>query len=730
MARSTAATSSRRGATGTRAAPGSRRPGARGEREREPLHALAEACGIHTRYSDGLGRSCTPPAESLLAAIRALGHDISRPGEATRILRALEKERAARICDPVIIAWGGAPPPLHLNLPARTRSFELRLKLEDGGGEYRASHMLARAGSKPLRLPPDLPMGTHLLTIESGSTRAEAAVLSAPTRCYQGDDNDPHAKPPRETGIFIPLYALRSKRRSSTGIGDLSDLETLTGWAGSLGCSLVGTLPLLACYLDEPFDPSPYSPVSRLHFNELFADIARAPELARSPAAQRLLDSAGFKRKIEAIRADDLVDYRAAYAITRQLLQHLAKAAFKNHERAGQIDRLIAEEPTLADYARFRAVADTRRTTWQNWPARLRRGQIKPGDYEENDYRTHIYAQFLMREQLNHQSRLAKERGGRLYFDLPLGAHGGGYDIWRFRDHFATDLATGAPPDVMFTHGQNWGFPPLHPRRSRDLHHAYFTATIRNHLRFAEGGALRIDHVAGLHRLFCIPHGMDGEQGTYIDYPSEDFYAILSIESHRAKAKIIGENLGNVPQEVTDAMHRRGLLGMWVGQFNIHADPRQAVPPIKTENLACLNTHDVPPFAAHWAGLDIPIRQHFGWIDDEQAAGEHQGRDQWRQAVIAYLRSQKLIRGKGEIDVQQVTNALLFALSRSDAEILLINLEDLWAEEQPQNIPGIAQGYPNWRRKASQTLEQITRDRTLADLLRQIARRSRRGGAR
>jgi 4-alpha-glucanotransferase len=688
------------------------------------LRRLAKAAGIHTQYKDGLGRERRPPPETLMAILRALGHPLRSARDAPRLLERARRTPAAELLPPVVVAWDGDAAPIRVPMPSRASRIAWTLELEDRGGEYRSEQAVRRGSSAlSLRLPRAIPMGRHRLIVEAGSARAVATVLSAPARCYQGEQQD--AEQDRELGIFLPLYAVRSRR--GWGIGDLSDLEALTQWAGSLGCNLVGTLPLLASFLDEPFEPSPYAPVSRLHFSELFADLTAAPELKGSPAAQRLLASATFARKLDSLRKGDMVDYRAVWRLKRQVLSFLAAAAFRNPARLSAMEKLLEQEPTVREYARFRAAAERKGTTWQHWNARAREGQLSAADFESSVYQRHLYAQLLIREQLTEQSRLARERGGRLYLDLPLGAHGGGFDLWRFREHFATDLATGAPPDTMFTHGQNWGFPPLHPEQSRLLGHAYLAAAIRNHLRFA--GALRIDHIAGLHRLFCIPAGMNGEDGTYVTYPHDEFYAVLSMESHLARARIIGENLGTVPPEVTQTMTRRGVLGMWVGQFGLVADSARAVPPIPSSDLACLNTHDIPPFAAHWRGEDITLRHDFGWLDDEAAAGEARGREQWRTAIVKYLRKERLLKaGKQEPPAEQVARAILLALARSDAGIVLVNLEDLWGEALSQNVPGTTDEHENWKRKASRMLESIISDGELAVFFRSLAR-ARRGHA-
>ena len=249
----------------------------------------------------------------------------------------------------------------------------------------------------------------------------------------------------------------------------------------------------------------------------------------------------------------------------------------------------------MEDYARFRAAGERQHAPWPAWPAPLRDGVIKEGDYDEEAMRYHLYVQWLAHQQLQSLSQKAREKGVRLYFDLPLGVHPDGYDVWREPNLFVLGASAGAPPDAFFAKGQDWGLPPLHPERLREQGYRYYIACVRHLLQMA--GILRIDHVMGFHRLFFVPRGMKANQGVYVRYRAEEFYALLALEAHHHQAIIVGEDLGTVPPEVRPAMERHGLHRTYVAQFSLTPDARQALLPPSSNMVASLNTHDTPTFA-------------------------------------------------------------------------------------------------------------------------------------
>jgi 4-alpha-glucanotransferase len=291
-----------------------------------------------------------------------------------------------------------------------------------------------------------------------------------------------------------------------------------------------------------------------------------------------------------------------------------------------------------------------------------------------------------------------------LYLDLPLGVHTHSYDVWREREAFVLEADGGAPPDGFFTKGQNWGFPPLHPDVIRQQGYRYVLAYLRHQLRHT--GLLRIDHVMGLHRLFWVPKGMEAAQGVYVRYATEELYALLNVESHRHEVVLVGENLGTVPAYVNATMARRHLQRLYVVQYALTAETETALPQVLQHTVASMNTHDMPPFAAYAQGLDIDDRQQQTLLSVEEAAEEHQQRQAYLTALRGFLVQQGFLTSL-KADTGAVLDACLAFLSASPAALVMLNLEDLWLETQPQNFPGTHTERPNWQSKTRYSLEEI-----------------------
>jgi 4-alpha-glucanotransferase len=474
----------------------------------------------------------------------------------------------------------------------------------------------------------------------------------------------------------------------------------------------VATLPLLATFLDEPFNPSPYAPVSRLFWNELYLDATAIPELAACRESQHLLQSAEFRRELEIARESPRIDYRKVMALKRQLFENLLKSLLQSDSaRRTSFEQFITRHPSTADYSAFRAKVERERQCWPHWPSRSRDGILAPADYDERARQYHLYVQWLCGEQTHTLSDKAKRLGTPLYLDFPLGVNRDGYDVWRERQLFALSSASGAPPDSLFIKGQNWGFPPLQPEALRQQGYRYYIDCLRHHL--ASAAMLRVDHVMGLHRAFWIPAGFDATNGMYVRYPAAEFYAIFNLESHRHQAQIIGENLGTVPDYVNQAMARRQFFGMHVGQFGVDANPVHALQPPPRQTVTSLNTHDTATFMGFWSGADIDDRLALGLINAAQSEDEHRYRTAQRDALVAFLHAQGDL-AEAVVEPAAVLQAWLSFFARQDEEFLLINLEDLWLEPEPQNVPGTWEERPNWLRKIRLPLSEI---RTMAPLM-------------
>ena len=619
------------------------------------LRELARFYSIQTTYEDAAGKQRKASRESLLAALEMRIPDGAKLDEAL----AARKERFwTSVVDPVTVVWGRRTPQIGLRLP-RERQDELldwTLELEDGSRregriDLRVFPVAWTEGGfigKTIALQEKLPAGYHQLRLAGRETLLIVAPVTA------------HPPQKRSWGIFAPLYAVQTER--SWGAGDLSDLIAYRQWVNELGGDIVATLPMLAAFEDEP---SPYSPVSRLFWNEMYLDVTKLPEFDSADVDPYVLDALSSARK---------VDYKNVMSEKRRVLEKMAQRFTPD----GDFHQFAMKG--AYGYAHFRAAKE-----------------------EKDSAAYHLYVQYRMAQQM-------REAGG-LYLDFPLGVNPDGFDAWKYADIFAKGAAVGAPPDLFFTKGQNWGFPPLDPDAIRERRHEYFRACIRHHVMHAD--VLRIDHVMGLHRLFWIPEGAEAKDGVYIRYPEDELYAILLIESRRHRCAIVGEDLGTVPQYVPRMMARHGLRRMYVVQYELTPD---ALPEPAAESIASANTHDMPTFAAFWEGKDIDDRLSRGLLDGKGAREEHARRETMRDTL------RKTLTARGLLD-EDVLKCVLEHLAGSSAEMVLVNLEDLWGETQPQNVPGVPE--QSWRNKFRYTLEEMRQRPEIVETLRSVDRRRR-----
>ncbi|MEO5839473.1 MAG: 4-alpha-glucanotransferase [Acidimicrobiales bacterium] len=572
------------------------------------LRALAAHVGVLTDYTSHRGERVEVHDDVLAAVLAACGVDTTLAEQDT-IADYDERTRAHRT---VVVAWNGVVP--H-DTPGR----------DD--------------------LPETLLLGYHHLD--------GALIISAPWRAAA-------ITRPRG-GVYAPTYALATSRR--TDVGDLASLRQLFDWVHHHGGDTVLTLPLLATFPDVA---SPYSPISRLFWNELHLPLDGEPVVA----------------------VDRLIDYPAAFARAHATLRQ--QAATLEPERRVALDDYLRESPATVDYARFRAMGERFGRDWRRWPDRFR-------DIDRASVAMHAYAQWRMHEELLGLRDHVSQRDGLLGLDLPLGTHPDGFDAWNHRDLFAPDTSVGAPPDMFFTSGQNWGFAPQLVHAAIDSGHEYFIECVRNHLRYSS--LLRIDHVMQFRRLYWIPDGFAATEGAYVTYPFEHYLAILCLESHLAGVPIVGENLGIVPAEVDDALETHRLLGTWVayGAIDGARDGRRIDEPASWA-LAAVNTHDMPTYRGFVDGADLQVRYDLGLIDSDTLAALHAARDGDVQATAAQLRDAGWLDESAIDDPAAAYRGLLRSLAASAAPIVLANLEDLWGETEQQNVPGTTVEQPNWRR--------------------------------
>jgi len=671
------------------------------------LRRLARLHGVQSSYVDQERRRVFASPSALLTALRALGAPVVAARDMPQAIRARQRELWEWRLEPVLVAWEGRLPAIELRLPAGSARGRAELTLEFEGGGLRAWRVdldeapaLARRDldresyvAVALPGPGDLPLGYHRLTLEAAGRRLEARVIAAPARAYTTGAT-------RDWGVFLPLYALHSRR--SWGVGDLTDLEGLVDWAAAKHAGFVGTLPLLASFLDQPFDPSPYAPASRLFWNELFVDVTRVRLPGRQAGSAAGWDDE-LVREADALSELPLVAYRETMAVKRAVLEGQARAYLATRPGREALEGFLDDHPAVRDYARFRAAIERHGPNWRVWPERQRHGQLEPTDYAAATADYHAFAQWQATLQMQALARRSREKAVGLYFDLPVGCHADGYDPWRYQSIFVSGMSVGAPPDLVTTSGQDWGFEPLSPDGLRRSGYDYVIAYLRHHLSVAS--ILRLDHVMGLHRLYWVPAGATARDGVYVRYRPEELYAVLCLESQRHQAAIVGENLGIVPTAVDRALARHAVSGMYVMARSLQPDQAKPVRPIGRRVIASFGTHDMSPFAAFWQGSDLDNRVRLGVLDSRRAAREKEERAARKAALLAYLRRRGLIAGD---DLADVLRACLVLLAESPAERVLVNLEDLWLETRSQNVPATTDEHPNWRHKARYGLEELS----------------------
>jgi len=692
-----------------------------------PLVRLAAHAGILPGYVDQTGKEKRKTSdETRRALLAALGIDASTDAAARESLEAMRAATREELIAPVRVVEQGTSAARVLEAsapPSRGRSGPWRLELELEHGERRVSEGPWRGDTMlELALPADLPLGYHTarLTFSAGGSEwvKEQRLIIVPRRCVTPDDL---LGGESAFGLVANLYTVRSA--DNWGIGDFSDLGTLAEWGASVGAEFVGVNPLHAL-LNRGSDVSPYSPVSRLFRNPIYIDVAAVPELELVPELAERIRSTELKSQLDALRAAASVRYEQVMGVKGLALDALHRVFAERVHGSGDVrDRAYREfvarrgEP-LMRFATWMAIAEQNAdgADWRKWPAELREHgseavrRFAAEHAQRVDY--HQWLQFEADRQLEIAATRAADAGMRigLYQDLAIGTSPAGADTWAFPELFVQGASIGAPPDPYSATGQNWGLPPLDPRAMRSNRYQYFIDLVRSGFRHA--GALRIDHVMGLFRLFWIPQGKTGVDGAYVRYPAEDLLGIVALESARHNALVVGEDLGTVPKDVPPALEKWGVLSSKVLYFERNSrgafKPAMRYPRLA---LATANTHDMPTIAGFWEGRDIAVRREVGLIaSDGDAERAREDREGDRAALLRRLRAEKIIPREQAPDTPaELRGAVHAFLCRTPAQLVGLSLDDLAGEVEPVNVPGVGPDkYPSWTRKMRLDLATIT----------------------
>ena len=579
-----------------------------------------------------------------------------------------------------------------------------------------------------LRLPDELPLGYHTIraSIQDGRSQADCHLIVCPDRAYIPE---PLAAGGKTAGFNVTLYGLRSEE--NWGCGDFTDLKKLIDWAhDEVGFSFVGLNPLHALHNRIPYNTSPYLPLSLYYKNLIYIDVAAVPEFSNCHAARQILQSASMQSKLRELRASEFVAYNEVAQLKRRFLKLLFRQfrrdRGRNPERAKRFaDFCWNEGDLLHNFALYSALdeilhkQDRNRWTWQHWPSEYHDPNSEASRrFAERHSRTvefYKYIQFVLEEQLREAQNHARNRGLSigLYHDLALATDSCGSDLWAYRDFYVNGCRVGAPPDDFSPNGQDWAFPPPNADVHRDSGYRLYRESIRKIV--SHGGALRIDHVMRLIRLFWIPDGASPAQGTYVRDYATDLMRILALESVRSRNIIIGEDLGTVTDEMREMLSRFGILSYRLFYFEKHRDGRfKHSWEYPVQALVSSSTHDLATMAGFWQARDIEARRSAGLADEHGYWQQQQDRKTEKQHMLDVLHAENLLPDWYPRDAAQVPevdgtlhNAVIAFLARVPSMLLLLNGEDLTKETEQQNLPGSTSEYPNWQRKMKVRLEDL-----------------------
>jgi 4-alpha-glucanotransferase len=706
----------------------------------DALWRAAAESDVQSSYWDIFGGQHHASRETLQAILRSLGWDVGT-------YEIIESQRRSQFLEQVqyivpitcVVSesdkWVPVAFPSHVEMPI---SYQILLEDNNMLEGFAHTSQLQPVSTATLdrdhwtqyrlELPAEVPLGYHslIISIEEQSVRP-ANLIICPDRAYLPDAL---AAGGRTAGFNVALYGLRSAR--NWGCGDFTDLRALTSWAfREIGFSFIGVNPLHALHNRAPYNTSPYLPLSMSYKNHIYIDIEAVPEFAGSSCARALFDSPGVQRQIQELRESEFVQYSDVARLKRRFL----KALYRGFRRLGdQNERQRAfqvycqqEGELLKRFALYCALdealhkRDRTLWTWRDWPTHYQTPDSAESQAFAREHGRSIefyqYVQFVIEEQLTQAQQHARDCGMSigLYHDLAVATDNCGCDLWSSRDHYMEGCRVGAPPDDFSPQGQDWGFPPPNKNVHRAEGYQLYRESIRKIVR--HGGALRIDHVMRLFRLFWIPLGMTPPAGAYVRDYAEDLMHVLALESVRSRNIIVGEDLGTVTDEMRELFTRFGILSYRLfpfernyqtGEFKRSFDyPRQA--------LVSSTTHDLPTLAGFWRNADLDARLHAGLIDQATYQNQLLVRRSDKQRMLDRLHAENLLPAYYTRDASNLNdldgdlhNAIVGFLSRVPSMILLLNQEDFTKESDQQNLPGSTSQYPNWQRKMQIQIEELS----------------------
>jgi len=710
------------------------------------LEQLVEYRGIESNYNDAWGRPTTIASETKTKLLSAMGYQVDEQELLLKQVQENSNKTWLSVLNPVQVLRIEEHLQIVVRLPIELVTDEYVAQIDTELGEVIQHRFVPIDGQLAnvahiediefqeylIDIPITLPLGYHTLSLvidddELGSMR----LIIAPTSCFKPETLTQGQK---VWGLSVQLYCLRSEH--NWGVGDFSDLSFLVEKLAKQGAQFVGLNPIHALYPANANACSPYGPSSRRWLNFIYIDVT-ALDGYQHVNTQSIVNDASFQQKLQQVRASDLVDYETVTALKLQALESVfeyqnSQYLSKNTKLNKVFKAFVAEGgdslQTLAVYDALQeslASQDEPSWGWSVFPKEF-------SDFHNPAVKTFtkknakrvkffLWLQWHASLQLEQVNLVAQKNDMLigLYRDLAVGVSEGSAEIWGNKELYCTDASVGAPPDILGPLGQTWGLPPMDPEKLYEQQYQPIIELFDANMRAT--GALRIDHVMALLRLWWVVKGDSAKEGGYVYYPVDDLLAILALESHRHQSLVIGEDLGTVPDEIRAKLADNGVYSYRVFFFEQAEDGGFFSPAHYPEqSMSTLTTHDMPTLTGYWHCDDLALGKELGLYPTEEILSTlHSSRHKNKQAILDTLHGHESVNDEVDRDVHNVamSKTLNFGMqlhmAGGSSALLSLQLEDWLEMDKPVNIPGTFNEYPNWRRKLSRNLQDIFNDSSL-----------------
>ena len=704
------------------------------------LQQLVEMRGIETQYVDAWGKPATIAESNKAKLLNTLGYDTSSDEKIQSQITQDIKSVWLSPLNPVQVVRNTQEINLAVRLPIELVNDDHTLTVTCENGDV-LTHQFTPVDQEMttmahiddvefheyvVTLPLDLPLGYHDVALSADDDEfARSRLIVAPEACYTPNEIKEGKK---IWGLSVQLYCVRSEK--NWGIGDFSDLALLIEKAAGVGADFIGLNPIHALYPANPNACSPYGPSSRRWLNYLYIDVT-AIDGYDDASVQAVVSSDEFKATLEHARNVEHVDYEAVAHVKLAALKavfdvydakYLRKSTKQNKafkafvEAGGESLDMLAVYDALQSHLKAEG-----KDSW-GWP-------VFPQDYKdyynpavakfksanEQDVKFYLFLQWIAAQQLELASNKATDAGMTigLYRDLAVGVSEGSAEIWGNKDLYCTGASVGAPPDILGPLGQNWGLPPMDPRKLYEQGYQPIIDLFASNM--ASSGSLRIDHVMALLRLWWVVKGDNAKDGGYVYYPVDDLLGILALESHRNQSLVIGEDLGTVPEEIRSKLADNGVYSYRVFFFEQAEDGGFFSPShYPVQSMSTLTTHDMPTLIGYWHCLDLELGKEIGLYPTEEILQTlYADRHENKQAILDTLHGHGSIGDNVGRDVnhtgmnRELNNGMQVHMAGGSSALLSLQLEDWLEMDKPVNIPGTFDEYPNWRRKLTENIESM-----------------------